>query len=192
MKKKPYLCANFFVFLDCFNNMTQVIEPIINRVAQSGIVTLDLERYYPDGERVFFDIKAFLFMGLILKEKDFREALKNHDWTQYSGKHVAIGCSTDAIIQLWAYMLLVSYLSPNAATVVCGGLDSLEAVLWQQALAKGVVPEEYQDKRVVVKGCGEKVVPPFAYGEVGRLLQPFVKSLMYGEPCSTVPIYKAK
>lgn len=168
------------------------MEPIINRVAQSGIVTLDLEQYYPDGERVFFDIKEFLFMGLILKEKDFRESLKNHDWTQYNGKHVAIGCSTDAIIQFWAYMLLVSYLSPNAATVICGSLDSLEVVLWQQALAKGIVLEEYRDKRIVVKGCGGKIVPPFAYGEVERLLQPFAKSLMYGEPCSTVPIYKAK
>ena len=169
----------------------QMTEPIVNRVAQSNILTLNLEQYYPEGARVFFDLQPFLFMGMILKEKDFREALKNHDWTTYAHQHVAVGCSNDAIIQLWAYMLVVSYLQPHAASVLCGSLEGLEMVLWQNAL-KGIELENYRNMRVVLKGCGEKQIPPVAYGEASRLLLPFVKSLMYGEPCSTVPIYKAK
>lgn len=162
---------------------------IINRVAQSGIITFNLEDFFPQQESILFDIKEYLFMGLILKEKDFRAALKTHDWTAYTNKNVAIICSADAIVPLWAYMLLTAYLEPHANKVVCGDEKTLETVLFIQALST-IDPESYRDKRVVIKGCGKRPIPAAAYTEITRLLKPVVKSLMYGEPCSTVPIYK--
>ncbi|UBM60435.1 DUF2480 family protein [Marinilongibacter aquaticus] len=162
---------------------------IINRVANSGLVTLDLENYYPEGDRVAYDLKDNLFMELILKEKDFRDFLKTHDWEQYKGKHVAIFCSTDAIVPTWAYMLLGLRLNPVAKTVYFGSLEELEKYLFTEKI-EVIDLEPYRDARVVVKGCSKLEVPAAAYVQLARKLQPLVKSLMFGEPCSTVPLYK--
>jgi hypothetical protein len=162
---------------------------IVNRVATSGIVSLDLEELYHPGERVIFDIKDQLFQGLILREKDFREFLKNHDWSQYTGNNIGIICSEDAIVPTWAYMLLAVQLQPFANSVVFGDLNALEEKLFNDAIAK-IDLKEFEDKRVVVKGCSKVSVPVSTYVEVARLLKPVVKSLMFGEPCSTVPLYK--
>lgn len=167
-------------------------ELIINKVINSGLVTFDLEDLYDQGERVVYDLKDNLFMGMILKEKDFREFLKNHDWSPYTGKNVAIICSeVDVIIPTWAFMLLTLKLQPFANTVVLGSLEELENKLFYDALHK-VNPSAYQGARVVVKGCSKVPVPAAAYVEITRILQPFVQSLMFGEPCSTVPLYKKK
>ena len=165
-------------------------EPIVNRVANSALITLDLEEYYHIGERIVYDIRQNLFQDLILKEKDFRAFVKEHNWQQYDGKNVALTCTTDAVIPTWAYMLLTTAISPYANLVVFGDLVALEQALFQQALAK-IDLEQFEDQRVVVKGCSKVEVPVFAYVEIIRLLQPITRSLMYGEPCSTVPIYKA-
>ena len=165
-------------------------EPIVNRVANSALITFNLEEYYHTGERVVYDIRQNLFQDLILKEKDFRTFVKEHDWQQYDGKNVALTCTTDAVIPTWAYMLLATAISPYANLVVFGDLVALEQALFQQALAK-IDLEQFEDQRVVVKGCSKVEVPVFAYVEIIRLLQPITRSLMYGEPCSTVPIYKA-
>jgi hypothetical protein len=166
-------------------------ETIVNRVASSALITFNLEEYYDVGERVIYDIRQNLFQDLILKEKDFRAFVKAYDWQQYTGKNVVLTCSTDAVIPTWAYMLLTSVISPYANLVVYGNLEALEQALFQQALAK-VNLQQFEDQRVVIKGCSKVEVPVFAYVEIIRLLQPITKSLMYGEPCSTVPIYKAK
>ncbi|WP_394996155.1 DUF2480 family protein [Emticicia sp.] len=162
---------------------------IINRVAKSGLVSLDLEDYYHSGERVLYDLKDNLFMGLILKEKDFRDFLKAHDWSQYTEKNVAITCTEDAVIPTWAYMLLAIHLEPFANTIVFGNLQDLEQKLYNDALAK-INFEEYTGAKVVVKGCSKVAVPTTAYVEVTRRLKPYAQSIMFGEPCSTVPIYK--
>jgi hypothetical protein len=164
-------------------------ELIINKVANSGLVSFDLEDLYHQGERIVYDLKENLFMGMILKEKDFREFLKTHDWTQYEGKNVAVICSEDAVIPTWAYMLLTLKLQPLANLVVFGDLQALESKLFYEAIAK-INPEEYRGQRVVVKGCSKVPVPVTAYVEITRILQPVVQSLMFGEPCSTVPLYK--
>ena len=166
-------------------------EQIINKVTNSGLVTFDLEDLYHKGERVIYDLKENLFMGMILKEKDFREFLKNHDWTQYTGKNIAIICSEDAIVPTWAYMLLTLKLQPVTNLVVFGNLEELENKLFFDALNK-VEVEKFRGARVVVKGCSKVPVPTAAYVEITRLLQPVVQSLMFGEPCSTVPLYKRK
>lgn len=163
--------------------------PIINRVAGSGLVSLDLETYYHPGERVVYDLKDNLYMGLMLREKDFRAFLKEHDWTQYAGKNVAITCSEDAIVPTWAYMLLTLQLQPYANTVVYGSLTDLEEKLYFDAIAQ-LDPDDYRDARVVVKGCSKVPVPTAAYVELTRRLRPVVQSLLFGEPCSTVPLYK--
>lgn len=164
---------------------------IVNRVASSPLVTINLEEFYHEGERVVFDMKDYLFQGLILREKDFREMLKTHDWEQYAGKNIAIVCSADAIVPTWAYMLVSEKLRKQANFYVFGNLETLENALFQKAL-EGFNPEEYTDKMIVIKGCFDKPVPTGAYVEITRLLSPHVKSLMYGEPCSTVPIFKRK
>jgi hypothetical protein len=165
-------------------------ETIINRVTNSALITFNLEDYYHSGERVVYDIRQNLFQDLILKEKDFRAFVKEHNWQQYEGKNVALTCTTEAVIPTWAYMLLTTAISPYANLVVYGNLEALEQALFQQALAK-IDMEQFKDQRVVIKGCGKVDVPVFAYVEIIRLLQPITKSLMYGEPCSTVPIYKS-
>jgi len=167
------------------------MEEIINRVAESSIITLDLEQFYPKGEVAVFDMKDHLFMGLILKEKDFRAALQTLDWEQYRDKNVALTCSADAIIPVWAYMLVASYLQPIAREIIFGD----EATLIQTIILRKIAAldaNEYTDKRVVIKGCGEIKIPDAAYMEVTAKLRPVAKSIMYGEPCSTVPIYKKK
>jgi hypothetical protein len=165
-------------------------ETIINRVTNSALITFNLEDYYHSGERVVYDIRQNLFEDLILKEKDFRAFVKEYNWQQYDGKNVALICTADAVIPTWAYMLLATVISPYANLVVFGDLEALEQALFQQALAK-INLEQFNDQRVVIKGCSKVEVPIFAYVEIIRLLQPITKSLMYGEPCSTVPIYKA-
>ena len=165
-------------------------EAIINRVAQSGLVTLDLEKFYPEDEIKVFDLKDYLSMELILKETDYREALKNVDWSVYESKIVAICCSTDAIIPLWAYMLAVTYLEPIAKDIIFGKETEVLDILFLKNILK-IDPGEFEGKRIVVKGCGDKKVPESAYIEITKILRPVVKSIMFGEPCSTVPIYKA-
>ncbi|MGN7205269.1 DUF2480 family protein [Pedobacter sp. SAFR-022] len=169
----------------------EIQENIVNKVASSGLITLDLEAYYDQAERVVYDIKDNLFHGLILREKDFREFIKTHDWSQYTGKNVAITCSADAIVPTWAYMLLSNRLSPYVNELVFGSLETLEAILLSKALAK-IDFNTFANERVVVKGCADIDIPVFAYVEITRQLSKVAKSIMYGEPCSTVPIYKRK
>ena len=169
--------------------MQNVEQPLVNRVAASGLVTLKLEEYFPKEELALFDLKGFLFMELILKEKDFREALKEHDWTQYEGKNLAVFCSTDAIIPVWAYMLVTVYAAPHAKEIFQGTADEFYKHIFQKALDQ-VDPSQYEGQRIVIKGCSDKPVPPSAYVELTRKLQPYALSIMYGEPCSTVPIFK--
>ena len=166
-----------------------VQEGIINRVANSPIITLDLEAYYQTGERVVFDIAEYLFQGLILKEKDFRAFVKTHDWAQYEGKNVALICSVDAIVPTWAYMLLATRLEPYVNVIVFGDQELLEYTLFKEALTK-IDLAQFKDKPVVIKGCGHLPVPISAYVEITRLIRPYAKTIMYGEPCSTVPLYK--
>ncbi len=166
-------------------------ETFVNKVAESGLITFDLEEYYPKGEIKIFDLKDFLFMGLILKEKDYRAALQSTDWEVYKDKYVAILCSADAIIPMWANMLAASYLQPITKDVVFGDEKKLVETILIKKISE-VKGEEYTDKRVVVKGCGDVAIPESAYVEITNKLRPFVKSIMYGEPCSTVPIYKKK
>jgi hypothetical protein len=165
-------------------------DEIINKVANSGLITIDLEEFYPKGERVLFDIKPLLFHELMLKEKDFREFIKQEDWSKYSNKFVAIVCTADAIVPTWAYMLLSLALEPYAKKTIFGNLETLEAVVFHDML-KNINYEVYRDKRVVIKGCGNLPVTTNAYVELANGLKPFAKSIMYGEPCSTVPLYKA-
>ncbi len=164
-------------------------DVMINKVAESGIITLNLEDYFPKEAIAVFDLKEYLFMGLILKEKEFREALKNLDLTPYQGKNIAITCTADAVIPMWANMLVASYLQPVANAVVFGTENFLQQTLFLKNLYK-INTAEYTDKRVVIKGCGELPVTESAYVEITNLLRPVAKSIMYGEPCSTVPIYK--
>jgi hypothetical protein len=166
-------------------------DGIINKVASSPLLTVDLEEYYPKEEIILFDLKPYLFMELILKEKDFRVALQEIDWKIYHDKIVAVTCSADAVIPVWAYMLVATYLEPVAKDIIMG--DEKEAI--RQILLKrinAINVSEYKDKRIVVKGCGELSIGDFAYMEITRLLRPVVRSIMYGEPCSTVPVYKKK
>lgn len=163
---------------------------IVNKVAESGIITLDLAAYVPQDENiVVFDLKPFLFREMILKEKDYRTALQSHDWAQYTGKNVAVQCSADAIIPVWAYMLAASYLQPMAAYVYMGTAEELKKELLMRNI-NAIDTAEYIDKRVVIKGCGDTPIPDSAYLAITQHLRPVVKSLMYGEPCSTVPVYK--
>ena len=164
-------------------------KKIINKVAESGLITINLEDYYPKGERVLFDIKGILFQGLVLKEKDFREFLKDEDWSKYKDKYVAIICSADAIVPTWAHMLLTTHLEPYTKRVVFGDLEALDTILYNEILNK-IDIESFRDSRIVIKGCGDLPVPIAAYVELTRLLRPIAISIMYGEPCSTVPLYK--
>jgi hypothetical protein len=167
------------------------MEELRNKVAESGIITLNLENYFPKEEICTFDIKDFLFMEMLLKEKEFRSSLENHDWEQYRNKQVALFCSTDAIIPMWAYMLIASRLSSIASLVFEGTKEELFKKLFIENIG-AINANEFEDKRVVIKGCGEKEVLPYAYTAITNRLLPVVKSLMYGEPCSTVPVYKKK
>jgi len=169
----------------------EIQENFVNKVAQSGLVTLDPASFYPQGERMVYDIKDNLYMGLMLREKDFREFVKGHDWSQYQDKNVAITCSEDAIVPAWAYMLLANRMAPYAREIVFGNAEALETILFLKGL-ENIDLEQYRDQRIVLKGCGDIPVPVSAYVELTKKLTPVAKSLMYGEPCSTVPIYKRK
>lgn len=165
---------------------------LVNKVADSGIITLNLEQYLPaDSDLMDFDLKPFLFKEMIVREKDFRQSLIEHDWSIYKGKHVAVFCSVDAIIPMWAYMLIASALQPVAASVYFGIRESLKAHLMIQQM-ETINVDEYIDKRVVIKGCGDHSLPEAAFLAISVKLRPVVKSLMYGEPCSTVPVFKKK
>lgn len=164
-------------------------QPLVNRVANSRITTIDLESLYPSGEILSFDLKDYLYMELILKEKDFREALKAHDWQQYNGKNLAVFCSTDAIIPMWAYMLVATYAAPYAQDIaLCSPENFVETAFQKKINALNI--SDYEGGRIVVKGCSDKPVPASAYLEITRRLQPVAQSIMFGEPCSTVPVYK--
>ena len=171
--------------------MAEDINKVIEKIKNRPLTTLNLEDYYHQGERVVFDLKDNLFQGLILREKDFRAFVKEHDWEQYKGKNVAITCTADAIVQQWAFMLVAVRLEGIAHMIAFGDLNALEQKLFDEALSK-INPEDYQDAKLVIKGCGDIVVPSYAYVEITRLLKPYVFSLFYGEPCSTVPLYKRK
>ncbi|MBL7760393.1 MAG: DUF2480 family protein [Sediminibacterium sp.] len=167
------------------------MENFVNKVAESGIISLDLETYLPKEPVMIFDLKEHLYMGLILKEKDFRAALQVFNWEQYRNAHVAITCSADAIIPMWANMLVASNLQPVAKSVFFGTAQQLKDQLLLGNILT-ISAADYADQRVVIKGCGEVPIPEAAYVAITTHLRPFVKSIMYGEPCSTVPIYKKK
>jgi hypothetical protein len=165
------------------------MDEIVNKVANSVLEVFDLEDYYPSGIRTQLDISQWLLDGFLLKEKDFREALKNHDWSQFQNHFVAIHCSTDAMIPAWASILVTVYLSPFAKKVVVGNFIDLETSLYQEILPT-LDYSKYQDKPIILKGCSKKPVPESAYIMAIQKLQPFAKSIMYGEACSAVPLYK--
>lgn len=165
------------------------MSEIVNRVAQSSIVSINLEEGYPREERVLFDLKPFLFQELVLREKDFRAQLKEQDWSTFEGKWVAVTCSVDAIIPTWAYMLVGTYLENVASGYVLGDLSELENHIAKIHVSKFDV-ESVRDRPVVIKGCSELPIPLYAYGSLLSLVQNHAKSIMYGEPCSTVPLFK--
>jgi hypothetical protein len=162
---------------------------IVNRVANSNLITFDLEEYYQPGERVLIDIKDQLFQGIILKEKDFREYIRSHDWTSYKDKFVAIMCSEDAIIPTWAYMLVTSALQPSARKIVFGSLEDLENKIYLDTLSQ-IDWSKFAQAKVVIKGCSKVPVPLSAYVEATQRLRPYAQSIMFGEACSTVPVFK--
>ena len=162
---------------------------IRNKVAESSLITFNLEDLYQVGSRSVFDLKDFLFEGLILKEKDFRQALKDLDWSQYQDHYVAITCTADAIVPQWAYMLVSTYLQPVSKHCVFGDLEALETSLYEASIA-AMETDQFNDERVIVKGCSQYPVPAAAYVLLVNKLRPVAKSIMYGEACSTVPLYK--
>ncbi|MCB9231187.1 MAG: DUF2480 family protein [Bacteroidia bacterium] len=164
-------------------------EEIVNRIALSPLVTYDLADLYTPGERVFLDIKEQLFMEQLLREKDFRAYIASEDWEKYRGKHVAVGCSVDAIIPVWAYMMLATQLEPVAASVVFGDLAELEKQLFLHKLAQ-LDFTRFEGKKVVIKGCGDIHIPESVFVEATRRFRQVASKIMYGEPCSTVPVWK--
>lgn len=164
-------------------------ETIVNKVANSSLINIDLEDYYPKGKRMQLDITEALFQGLLLKEKDFREWVKEHNWEQYQDAYVAVHCSADAIVPVWAYMLVGSKLEPIAKKIAFGNLEDLETQVYAQVIDDLDV-QQWEDKRLIIKGCGNLPVPRAAYLMMTNKLRPIAKSIMYGEACSTVPIYK--
>jgi hypothetical protein len=186
------------LFLIIFPHIEKTLKPIlkmaeeiINRIASSKLKTFDLEEIYPDGKRVSFDIKGWLFEEIILKEKDFRASVKSHDWSQYKNCFVAITCSADAIVPSWSFMLIAAEITPFANKVVVGDLELLETVLYQELL-NFIDLRDFTDCPVIIKGCAEKPIPSSAFAFLIAKLQPIAKSIMFGEACSTVPLYKAK
>ena len=166
-------------------------DEIVNRVANSGLVNFDFEAYYPKGQRQLIDLKDWLFEGLILKEKDFRQAVKDYDWAQHQDQYVAIDCSADAIVPVWSYMLISNAISPYAKKVVKGNLENLESLIFHELInTLDIIP--FKNQRVIVKGCSNLPIPESAYVAITNKLSPVVKSIMYGEACSSVPIYKKK
>ena len=166
-------------------------DKIINRVANSNLVNIDLEAIYPEGKRVLFDIKKWLFEGIVLKEKEFRKHVANHDWTQYKDSYVALNCSEDAIIPSWAYLLISSELAPYAKKIIFGDRELLETLIFHEVI-ENLRIEHFKDKPIIIKGCSEKPIPNSAFSMLIQKLFPIAKSIMYGEACSTVPLYKRK
>ena len=166
-------------------------DEIVNKISNSKLVNIDLEEFYPEGERVLFDIKDWLFNGIILKEKDFRTSVKNHNWSQYNNAYVALSCSEDAIIPSWAYLLLASELAAFAKKVIVGNLELLETVLFQEVI-QNLNIDLFKDKPIIIKDCAHKPIPSSAFTMLIQKLQPIAKTIMYGEACSTVPLYKRK
>jgi hypothetical protein len=162
---------------------------LINRVAASAIVSLNMEEFYPQEDRIVFDLADYLEQGLVLREKEFRAALKAKDWNSFEGKWVAVSCSADAIVPTWAFMLVCTYLEGKSRGYCVGDLESLEQYIVEETLSK-LPLESFKDRSVVVKGCSKLTIPLFAYGRLVTLLQREAKSVMFGEPCSTVPLYK--
>jgi len=162
---------------------------IENKVEKSGLITLDLVDFIPAGKQVVIDMKDFMYEGLILREKDFRDQLKNKDWSVYQDAFVAVTNSSEGIVPLWAYMLISSALQPFASLVIRGNLAHLKGALLRRSI-EAIAEIEYQDKRVIIKGCGKETIPESAYITITQKLQPVVKSLMFGEACSTVPVFK--
>jgi len=168
-----------------------VKDQILNRVTNSKLITIDLEDFYPEGERLVFDIKEWLFEGLVLREKDFRQRVKIHDWSKYQNYYVALTCSTDAIIPSWAYMLLTTHLNPFAKKILIGDLEMLETSIYQDVIADLDI-SKFENKSIIIKGCSNKPVPKNAYLFLTSKLMPVAKSIMFGEACSSVPLYKRK
>lgn len=166
-------------------------EEIINRVANSKLITFDLEDYYPAGKRVVFDISDWLYEGFILREKEFRQHVATYDWSQHQNQYVTLQCKTDAIIPAWAYMLITVNLSPFVEKVSIGSLDTLETQIYQDII-NNLDVSEFTDKPVIIKGCANKPIPDNAYTLIAQKLQPIAKSIMYGEACSSVPLFKKK
>lgn len=166
-------------------------QPLVNRVAASGLITVDLEDFFPEVEIAHFDIKNYLFKELLLKEKDFRAALKEQDWSQYQDKVLLVYCSTDAIVPMWAYMLVAAYAAPYCKDIFNGTEKEYFQNTYNQIIEELAI-EQYQDQRVIIKGCSDRPVPASAYLKLTQRLQPIAKTIMFGEPCSTVPIYKKK
>jgi hypothetical protein len=166
-------------------------EEIINRIANSALQVFDMEDFYPEGDRVSIDISGWLWEGFVLKEKDFRESLKNHDWQQYAGKYIALYCSTDAIVPAWAYMLITVHLQQFAKKVIQGSIEELNVMIYQDIL-NNLDYSQYRDKPVIIKGCAKKPVPQEAYALATQKLMPYARSIMFGEACSSVPLYKRK
>lgn len=164
-------------------------DEIVNRVAKSKLITIDLEDYYPEGKRILFDIKDWLYEGFVLREKDFRDKVKSHDWSQYKKSYVALTCTTDAIVPAWAFMLMIVNLEPFVKKVVIGDLDTLETSVYQDIISQLEI-SKFKDRPVIIKGCSNKPVPTNAYTMLTNKLKPIARSIMYGEACSSVPIYK--
>lgn len=167
------------------------MEEIINKVANSALEVFDLEDLYPKGIRAQIDISQWLLEGFLLKEKDFREHLKQHDWSQYQNQFVAINCSTDAIVPAWASILVAIQLAPFAKKIVNGNGEDIDISLYEELLAK-IDYSVYKNKAVIIKGCSKKPVPMRAYILAAHYLQPFARSIMYGEACSAVPLFKSQ
>lgn len=164
---------------------------IVNRVANSKLVVVNLEDYYPKGQRTVFDIKEWLFQELVLREKDFRAQVKEHDWSQYQDHYVALTCTSDAIVPAWAFMLLTMHLQPYAKTIVVGSLEQLETSIYQEVI-RNLETDAFVDQPLIIKGCTNKPVPANAYIMLSQKLKPLARSIMYGEACSSVPLYKSK
>ena len=167
------------------------MEEIINRVANSKLITFDLEDFYPKGKRVLFDIKDWLLEEIVLKETDFRAYVKAHNWAQYKDNYVALTCSCNAIIPSWAFLLVAAELSSYTKKVVVGNLELLETVIFNDVI-NTIDLSEFEQKPVIIKGCSDKIIPASAYTLLINKLQPIAKSIMFGEACSTVPLYKSK
>ncbi|WP_338766065.1 DUF2480 family protein [Bernardetia sp. ABR2-2B] len=165
------------------------MEKTLNKVVNSSVITFDLEDLYPEGERITYDLKDNLFQELILKEKDFRAFVKNHDWTQYEGKLVNIICSVDAIVPMWAFMVVISNIQPFAKKVIIGTSEELESELYRD-IFNSFDWKQFENSKVVIKGCSKVQIPNYVYGEVTRKLAPIAKLIMFGEACSSVPVYK--